>query len=47
MSCPVRSGLDRIDFKPITIPCGGNGSDKTTALNIIAKKLGVQRVMPY
>ena len=32
-----------IDFDPITILCGGNGSGKTTALNIIAEKLGLNR----
>ncbi|MFA5636465.1 MAG: ATP-binding protein, partial [Anaerovoracaceae bacterium] len=26
-------GLERIDFEPITILYGGNGSGKTTALN--------------
>lgn len=33
----------RIDFEPVTILYGGNGSGKTTALNIIAEKLDVQR----
>lgn len=36
-------GLETIDFEPITIFCGGNGSGKTTALNIIAEKLGLHR----
>jgi predicted ATPase len=33
----------RIDFEPITILYGGNGSGKTTALNIIAEKLKIER----
>ena len=36
-------GLQRIDFEPITILCGGNGSGKTTALNVIAEKLQLHR----
>jgi predicted ATPase len=36
-------GFERIDCEPVTILCGGNGSGKTTALNVIAEKLGVQR----
>ena len=42
-----KAGLERIDFAPITILYGGNGSGKTTALNIIAEKLNVQRSAPY
>lgn len=41
------AGLNRLDFEPITILYGGNGSGKTTALNIIAEKLGVARSAPY
>lgn len=33
----------RIDFEPITILYGGNGSGKSTALNVIAEKLGLER----
>lgn len=33
----------QIDFEPITILYGGNGSGKSTALNVIAEKLGLQR----
>lgn len=35
--------FERIDFEPITILYGGNGSGKTTALNVIARKLGLGR----
>ena len=42
-----KAGLKRIDFAPITILYGGNGSGKTTALNVIAEKLCVQRSAPY
>lgn len=40
-------GFARIDFEPVTILYGGNGSGKTTALNVIAEKLGVQREAVY
>ncbi|GAU76436.1 AAA family ATPase [Fusibacter sp. 3D3] len=33
----------QLDFEPITILYGGNGSGKTTALNVIAEKLGLKR----
>jgi len=36
-------GLERLDFEPITILYGGNGSGKSTALNIIAEKLAIKR----
>ncbi len=39
--------LSRIDFEPITIFCGGNGSGKTTALNITAELLRAYRNAPY
>ena len=37
----------RIDFEPITILYGGNGTGKTTALNVIAEKLQVKRDSVY
>ncbi len=38
-----RRGLERLDFEPVTILYGGNGSGKTTALNVIAEKTGIHR----
>ncbi len=35
--------FERIDFEPVTILYGGNGSGKSTALNVIAEKLGLKR----
>lgn len=40
-------GLKKIDFEPITILYGGNGSGKSTALNIIAEKLNINRDSIY
>jgi predicted ATPase len=42
-----RQGLERIDFEPVTILYGGNGSGKSTALNIIAEKTGISRDSIY
>ncbi|MDE7355117.1 MAG: AAA family ATPase [Acetatifactor sp.] len=42
-----KKGLRMLDFEPVTILYGGNGSGKTTALNVIAEKLGLQRDTPY
>ena len=39
--------LDCLDFEPVTILYGGNGSGKTTALNVMAEKLGLPRDTPY
>lgn len=39
--------LRMLDFEPVTILYGGNGSGKTTALNVIAEKLGLQRDTLY
>lgn len=35
--------LPTFDFEPVTILCGGNGSGKSTILNVIAGKLGLSR----
>ena len=35
--------LSRLDFEPITVLSGSNGSGKTTALNVIAEKLRLNR----
>ena len=35
--------LPRFRFEPVTILCGGNGSGKTTILNLIGEKLGLRR----
>jgi predicted ATPase len=40
-------GLERLDFEPITILYGGNGSGKSTALNVIAEKTGLLRDSAY
>ncbi len=42
-----RHGLRMLDFEPVTILYGGNGSGKTTALNVIAEKLGLTRDTLY
>lgn len=39
--------LAMLDFEPITILYGGNGSGKTTALNVIAETLNLQRGALY
>jgi predicted ATPase len=39
--------LDRLDFEPVTILYGGNGSGKSTALNVIAEKTGICRDSIY
>lgn len=40
-------GLERVDFEPLTILHGGNGSGKTTVLNVIAEKLRLHRETPF
>ncbi len=42
-----RHGFERIDFEPVTILYGGNGSGKSTALNVIAEKIGAKRDTIY
>ena len=37
--------LSRLDFEPITVLSGSNGSGKTTALNVIAEKLRLNRAV--
>ena len=39
--------LAMLDFEPVTILYGGNGSGKTTALNVIAEKLELARDTLY
>lgn len=38
-----KHGLEVLEFEPVTILYGGNGSGKTTVLNIIAEKLKLKR----
>ena len=42
-----KNDLRQIDFEPITILYGGNGSGKSTALNVIAEKLSITRESLY
>lgn len=42
-----KHNLVRLDFEPVTILYGGNGSGKTTALNVIAEKTGLLRDTLY
>lgn len=39
--------FERIDFEPVTILYGGNGSGKTTVLNVIAETLKLKREAVY
>lgn len=39
--------LPSFDFGPVTIFCGGNGSGKSTILNVIAEKLHLKRGAAY
>ncbi len=40
-------GLEGLTFAPITVFYGGNGSGKSTLLNLIACKLGADRMAPF
>ena len=40
-------GLREVTFEPVTLFYGGNGSGKTTALNVIAEKLALKREAMY
>ena len=42
-----KHNLEMLDFEPVTILYGGNGSGKTTALNVIAEKLELERDTLY
>ena len=42
-----RNEFETIVFEPVTILYGGNGSGKSTALNIIAEKTGIKRDSIY
>ena len=42
-----KAGLEEIIFRPVTILYGGNGSGKSTALNVIAEKLRLVRSSVY
>lgn len=42
-----KHGLRMLDFEPVTILYGGNGSGKTTVLNVIAEKLHLARDTRY
>lgn len=42
-----RRGLERLDFAPVTILYGGNGTGKSTVLNVIAEKAKLKRDAIY
>lgn len=42
-----RNEFEKVVFEPVTILYGGNGSGKSTALNIIAEKTGIKRDSIY
>lgn len=42
-----RNDLHRLEFRPVTLLYGGNGSGKTTALNVIAERVKASRESSY
>ena len=42
-----RRRFERIDFEPVTILYGGNGTGKSTVLHVIAEKARLEREAPY
>ncbi len=42
-----QKGLTELELAPITLLYGGNGSGKSTVLNIMAQKLGLEREAPF
>lgn len=42
-----QKGLRELTFAPVTMLCGGNGSGKSTVLNVIAEKLGFEHSSPF
>lgn len=40
-------GMERIDFEKVTVLHGGNGSGKSTVLNLIAHKAGLKRASTF
>ena len=43
----IQKQLSSLDFKDVTILYGGNGSGKSTILNLITKKLNLKRMSPF
>jgi predicted ATPase len=42
-----QKGIEKLVFEPITVIYGGNGSGKSTILNLIAEKLRLDRSAPF
>lgn len=42
-----QKGLEKFTFEPVTLLYGGNGSGKSTILNIIAQKLNLEHDSPF